>query len=157
MKPVELTEDSFKGYGRVLHIVKEANLMANDKEVTYWSKISEFIMSENISTGILIGHSREPIYTQLERHFNTPEIIVALDNDAVFIAAKPTPDQDAIKEPRAFLIKRGEAVMLYPATWHYVPCPVNNKDAKYLIIFANNTESTDLFFKNLEKEIVVEF
>jgi len=155
LKPVELTAESFKDYGHVISKGQE-NPMADNEEFMYWGKVSQLKMSGIASTGVLIGHKREPVVVKLERHVNTPEVLAALDGDSVVCVAKPSPKgTDTIEGVQAFYIKQGEAFAMHEGTWHWIPVPVNSEECKFLVVFASGTEDNDLEVKDLLEEIMI--
>ena len=69
---VELTPESFRGYGSVLS-VSPGTPMADSEEITYWGKVAELEMGPRVSTGYLSCKPRPGVLKQLERHLRTPE------------------------------------------------------------------------------------
>lgn len=100
--PMELNRENFKDYGFVISSGAGAP-MAENTELTFWGKISEFNMGETLSSGILIGHEREPVIKSLERHVKTPEMLVALEGDSVICFARPLEEgKEKIEGVKAF-------------------------------------------------------
>lgn len=125
IKPVELTFENFKAYGIVLSSVNNEP-MADNEEFKYWSKVSLLKMHEVVSSGMLFGLKREPLIKKLERHVNTPEVLVALQGDSVICVTEPSPKgSTAIDGIQAFYIKQGDAIAMNPGVWHWIPIPVN--------------------------------
>lgn len=155
LKPIELTAGNFKDYGYVIGKGRE-NPMADNEEFKYWGKVSQLKMGDTVSTGVLIGHRRNPIIVKLERHVNTPEVLIALDGDSVICVAKPSSKgTDKIEGVQVFLVKQGDAFVMYEGTWHWIPVPVRSEDCKFLVVFASGTEDNDLVVKDLQDEIKI--
>lgn len=155
LRPVELTDESFKDYGHVISN-GHGNPMGDNEEFIYWGKLSQLKINGTASTGVLIGHKREPVIDKLERHVNTPEVLVALDGESVVCVAKPSPvGTDIIEGMQVFYVKQGEAFAMYEGTWHWIPIPVNSEDCKFLVVFASGTEENDLEVKDLSEEIKI--
>ena len=155
IKPQELTRESFADYGELLSIGKGAPLCANE-EITYWGKISRLTMGADISTGLMITNRRAAVLTQMERHNETPEVLVAIEGYSVICFAAPTlPGQD-ISKIAAFHVSPGDAIALSAGTWHWAAYPLQTDFAKFIVMFADNTESSDLEVRELSEEITVE-
>jgi ureidoglycolate lyase len=99
--------------------------------------------------GILTGHQREIKQEMVERHSDTMEILIQLENDAVVFLGKPASSGDEVGEIQAFEFNRGEAVALDEGVWHWVPYPVNAADCKTLVIFKEGTSANDCVIKEL--------
>jgi ureidoglycolate hydrolase len=158
MKPIELNKETFAGYGDVLNDAtydKKAAAADND-EISYWKRIGAFDAEGSLSSGIMIAHDRAREYRTLERHKATPEVLVALDSDAIVVAAKPAPEGKGVVDPALFAMKRGQAIVFHPSVWHYAPFPVGAKDATFLVLFAEGTEDHDMDFINLSETLIVE-
>ncbi|MDR3353725.1 MAG: ureidoglycolate lyase [Synergistaceae bacterium] len=156
MKPIELSAEAFKEYGKVLHQRSDERRMSDNDELTYWGKIAEFELPSKISTGIMVARRREGGFRTFERHFKTGEILVALDADAVCAVGRPTPERDEVTDVKLFYFRRGQAVFLSPATWHYVPMPIASESAAFLVIFASGTEDDDMSFADLSAPLMAE-
>ena len=152
VKPAKLTSTSFKPYGYVISATKGKPL-ANNSELTYWTKVSLLKMGETVSTGVLFGHEREAVVRSLERHKKTPEVLVALEGDSVVCFAKPSSSHGRIRGIRAFYVRQGGAICMHTGTWHWAAFPVNVKKCKFLVLFAADTETSDLEIRNLPEEI----
>ena len=152
VKPKSLSQEAFNEYGDVLSISTDQP-MADDSVITYWGKIAQFKFVENASAGILHGHRREMHTHQMERHINTPEMLVSLKNDAIICVAKPL---DSIQNANAFYIKQGDAVVLNSGTWHWTPFPADADKCEFFIVFKAGTEEMDLEIKELDDAIIID-
>ena len=155
IKPIELTPENFKGYGHVLNKTAGEPLAKNE-EFTYWSKVAQFNMGPNLSTGLLFAHKRPPVIKSLERHTNTPEILVATEGESVICFAKPSEKGDEIKDIQAFRIRQGDGIVMHAGTWHWVGFPTESAKSTLLVIFASDTESDDLEIKDLPEQVEVD-
>jgi hypothetical protein len=87
VKPIIITEESIKGYGYLLSESKKDPILNND-HFKYISDVYKLIVDGEMTVGILIGRKREMVLKNLERHKETIEILVQLENDSVvFFAA----------------------------------------------------------------------
>lgn len=152
IKTEVLNEKSFREYGQILS-EKAGEPMADDDIISYWGKVANIKFDKNISTGVLFGHKRLMATKNLERHIETPEVLVALSGDAVICVAVPSKQEDEPDKIKAFYIKQGDAISLYRGIWHWTPFPVDSEQCKFLVMFNNDTESKDLYIKNLSEDI----
>ena len=147
---VELTPESFRGYGSVLSVSPGAP-MADSEEITYWGKVAELEMGPKVSTGHLSCKPRPGVLKQLERHLRTPEILVAVRGDSLVCLARPSaPGSKAIDGLQAFHVKQGQAFAMAPGTWHWAGYPTKKEAAVFLVVFASGTEGEDLEFTDLD-------
>ena len=156
MKPINLTEDSIKGYGYLLHESTKEPTFSNE-QFEYTGDVYRFAVEEEMTVGILISRKREMKLECLERHMQTVEILVELENDAVIFLAKPSEQDDKIEDIKAFYLKQGQAVVLNKATWHWVPYPFGKLECKTLVIFKEGTSANDCEIKNIEENILLDF
>ncbi|MEI8200615.1 MAG: ureidoglycolate lyase [Eubacteriales bacterium] len=151
-----LTEKDFEPFGTIIS-ASTALPMADNKEITYWGKIAIVNMPDKISTGIMHVHDREHVVTKMERHTKTSEILIAVEGDSVICLAAPSDHEDSITDINAFHIKKGDAIVLHRGTWHWAAFPGESEGAKFLVIFANDTEANDLETRELPEEIHIDF
>ncbi len=141
---VEMTPESFVGYGDVLSVGPGAP-MGSSEEFTYWGKVAELGMGTRVSTGYLSCKPREGVLRQLERHLRTPEILVALHGDSLVCMARPSASGNkGIEGLQAFHVRQGQAFAMAPGTWHWAAFPVGKSEAVFLVVFASGTEGADL-------------
>jgi ureidoglycolate hydrolase len=152
IKPVKLTAAAFKPFGSVIHKAS-GKPMARNTEITYWGGVARGAMGRSVSTGVLINHRRPLVVRAMERHVKTAEILAALEGDSVFCVARPSKRGSVIGKAACFRIRQGEAVMMVPGCWHWVPYPVGCRQSTFLVVFAEGTEARDLEVKALTEEI----
>jgi ureidoglycolate hydrolase len=154
IKLVKLTPTEFKPYGYVISSTKGKPL-AKNRELTYWSKVSLLKMGKTVSTGVLLAHKREAVVKSLERHEKTPEVLVALQGDSIVCLGKPGAGPRKIRGVKAFYVRQGQAICMHPGTWHCMPFPVNVRKCKFLVLFATDTEMSDLETRDISEEMKV--
>lgn len=156
MKPIILTEDSIKGYGYLLHeSTKEPAF--NNEQFKFTGGVYKFAAEGEMTVGILVGRKREMKLECLERHMQTIEILVELENDAVIFLAKSSEQDGEMKDIKAFYLKQSQAVVLNKATWHWVPYPFGKSECKTLVIFKEGTSANDCEIKNIKENIFLNF
>lgn len=149
-KAYDLSAESFEGYGYVIS-QQYGEPLADNEAFTYWDKIAELEIETPISTGIVEGHQEDFTVNVVERHVETPEILVALSGDFVALLGKPDNSTGEVKELKAFYVKQGEAIALSKGTWHSPPIAVEER-CKALVIFKSGTPDNDLEEVELEEE-----
>jgi ureidoglycolate hydrolase len=142
----------FKPYGYVISATKGKPL-ARNMELTYWSKVSFLKMGKIVSAGVLFVHERGAVVRSLERHRKTPEVLVALEGDSLVCFGKPSSSHGKIQGIKAFYVRQGQAICMHTGTWHWAPFPVNAKKCKFLVLFATDTETSDLEIRDLPEEV----
>jgi ureidoglycolate hydrolase len=146
---LSMTEENINGYGHLLHVSKKEPVFDNN-EFTFVADVMRFASEGSYTVGILTGHMREIKQEMVEKHGDTVEILVQLENDAVVFLGKPAPSGDEPGEIQAFEFKQGEAVALHEGVWHWVPYPKNSEHCKTLVIFKEGTSSNDCVIKKLD-------
>jgi mannose-6-phosphate isomerase-like protein (cupin superfamily) len=109
-----------------------------------------------VSTEILLSHQRKPILKKLQRHRRTPEILVALQGDSVICVAEPSSGA-RIRSVKTFLVKEGDAIAMRAGTWHWLPFPTKVEECKFLVMFASDTESSDLETRDLPENLKITY
>jgi len=151
MKPISLTEKNIKGYGYLLHESNKKPKHDSD-EFKFTGDVYKFSIDGEITVGILIGRKRKIKLECVEKHTETEEILIQLENDSIIFLAKPSMQINEA-DIKAFYFKQGEAVVLNKGTWHWIPYPINNKECKTLIGFKDGTGENDCEIQNLRSHI----
>ena len=70
-----------------------------------------------------------------------PEVDVAGDDLVLLLAAQDDVHDGLLdsKDVEAFLLKKGEAVILYPYTFHFSPCKLSEEGFRCLIVLSDKT------------------
>ena len=153
---VPLNEHTIRRYGRILS-ESTAEPSAREAEFLYWSQTSVLTLDQPLSTGLLVCHPRKPYLSQLERHVDTPEVLVALDGDSIICLAAPD-EEPAVRTPEslaAFKVTQGQAFVMNSGTWHWIPFPTEQRQTKFLVAFATDTESNDLEVVDLPEGVQI--
>ena len=151
-KLLDLNAENFSGFGQILSATA-APANATNEEYSYWGRVSTTHLSQTASSGLLLCNVRTPVVRSFERHKITPEILVSLDGETALCLAKAG---EKPAEIRWFRVKKSDAVALDPGTWHWIPFPLEGRDCRFLVIFAQGTEENDLFYTDLENPVSFE-
>jgi ureidoglycolate hydrolase len=150
LKAIPMTRDSARGYAEAL--TDPAGPPAADEAAfRYWEKVARFELGRRASAGLLACRRRSLVVDRLERHRNTPELLVALSGDSLVCLAPAAEELDGgrAERLRVFLVRQGEAFLLAPGTWHGLPYPLAAPESRFLVVFRADTESTDLEIRSL--------
>lgn len=160
MKILNVTDKEFKDYGYVLNIDTkdivdylnnkskmplENNIYVRDDidmhSLNNIDYIKEYIYGlGDIEVGYCNGFNS--LLNCMEYH-TCPEVNIAA-NDLVLLLAKQDDVHDGIlnsRDVKAFLVKKGEAVVLNPYTLHFSPCKLSKDGFRCAIILTDKTNS----------------
>ncbi len=154
MKIQPLNQRNFSEFGEILTMDAIENVKA-ENEFDWHDTAGMIKLAPFCCTGILSCRSRERRVEKMERHHGSSEVIVALDADMVLVASPHDDELADHSRIRAFLIKQGQAVVMKPDTWHWIPFPVNQYDAHALVLFKDGTGANDLHFRELTVPVVL--
>ncbi len=158
MKIQNATDPEFSEYGYLLPIdtseivnylntkakmPEENNIYVRDDKEMFSLKGMKEIHEQvyglaDIETGYCNGYNS--LLNCMEYH-TCPEVDIAAD-DLVLLLARPKDIKDGIldsNDVKAFYIRKGEAVCLYPYTIHFSPCKLSDNGFRCAIILANKT------------------
>ena len=158
MKIRNVTDPLFTKYGKVLDLdtseivsslhnhakmPESGNLyVRKDEDMALLRGISQ-IKEEVFGLGdVEVGYCNgyNSLLNCLEYHA-CPEVDVAGD-DLVLLLANQDDVHDGVidsKDVEAFLLKKGEAVVLYPYTFHFSPCKLSEEGFRCLIVLGDKT------------------
>jgi ureidoglycolate hydrolase len=89
---------------------------------------------------------------RMERHFRTREALVALEGDAIICLAPPQEAVDGgLSGVTALRVESGQAFIMERGAWHWIPFPVGDRPARFLVIFRSGTGKDDLHFHDFRE------
>jgi ureidoglycolate lyase len=136
-----LTASAFAPFGTLL-AEPETQPTLNRGDITYWHATSDLAgLAGSGVTGHLIAHHRDFVLNQIERHNQTPEAFIPLQNSSVLVVAPPGDFE--ISHLRAFLLEPGCGVLLSTGTWHWAPFPISST-AQFLLVLRRETVDHDI-------------
>lgn len=111
--PQPISYDNFKKFGTLLH---DDSLQSVEpgKEFNFTLTAQEIALAPLCCTGILTCVSRAPQVTQMERHVDSSEILVALDGDFHLVVAPADDNLHTNEHMRTFILKQGQAIAMKP-------------------------------------------
>ncbi len=136
-----LTSATFAPFGTLLG-EPQTQPTLNRGDITYWHATSDLAGLANSGvTGHLIAHHRDFVLTQIERHNQTPEAFIPLQNSSVLVVAPPGDFE--ISRMQAFVLEPGCGVLLSKGTWHWAPFPIS-LTAQFLLVLRRETVLDDI-------------
>jgi ureidoglycolate hydrolase len=154
IRAVPLTAKGFAPFGRILAPLPGRKPDADEAVFSFTSAALPRDLPDYAMIANLVCKPREFSVRKLERHTDTPEMLAALDGDSLLCVA-PSSADPATCGPEgitAFRINRGQAVLLGPGTWHWIPFPLLDKPSLFLLMLRNETGENDLEIVDLREE-----
>lgn len=171
MKIQNVTDDSFRKYGKVLtgydltELLKEMKHTPVPENVTYVPSVEEMealpVAKEfrdrgygglPIEIGYCNGHNKK--LNGLEYH-RSSEINVAVTDLVLLIGHQQDIEKDFTYDTsrvEAFLVPAGTAIEVYATTLHYAPCHVNESGFQCVVVLPRGTNTPLTFEKTGEAE-----
>lgn len=150
-KPI--TEENFKKFGRVVKPPK-GEPTAQAADFRFWSDIANYEIYGSTEIGICTVYKQpKNIINGMERHLNTPEILIPIDAPFVLPLLK---EGESEEQAESFQVDIGEAVLIDKAVWHGACLPVGKEESSYFVIFRKGTPNEDVYKKEI-KEIELQF
>lgn len=139
-----LNKRDFVPYGQIIESpVRKPD--SSEPTHDYWDKLTVF--TGETSLNYLSVKQRELGISLMERHCQSPELLVLLSGTCLLPVAAPG---DFLPETiRVFALNPGDAVLLASGTWHWVPFPLQNK-AEFIVVFRAATPTDDLEFVHFD-------
>jgi ureidoglycolate hydrolase len=114
-------------------------------------------MPAGLCAGRLECVARARSVARMERHLRTPEMLTAVDGDAVLCIAPPQePRGGKLEDLRAILLHRGQTIVLAKGAWHWIPFPMGTSNVRFMVVFRNGTGDDDLYLCDLAEHAAIE-
>lgn len=148
-----ITEENFKKFGKVVKSPK-SDPTAQAADFKFYSDIANYEIDGSTEIGICTVYKQpKNIIEGMERHLNTPEILIPIDAPFVLPLLK---DGETEEQSEAFQVDIGEAVIIDKAVWHGACLPVGKEESSYFVIFRKGTPNEDVYKKEI-KEFELQF
>lgn len=117
LKPLKLTEASFKSFGRYIQLTEQTGFMSHSGSVFYETKTP--LTTRPLKLGITYSTNGAFICSKMERHLSTEEILFCGNRPMLLAVSSTDPHkQPDISHIHLFLMEPFEAVVLNPGIWH---------------------------------------
>jgi ureidoglycolate lyase len=105
----------------------------------------------SVSVGVLRAVKRGFDFHEMERHVETPEMLVAVQGDVLVPVAPANhpADAPAAEETEVFHLRQGEALIMNTGVWHWLPFPLQG-EAVLLVVFKEGTPDNDFTLYDLQ-------
>jgi ureidoglycolate hydrolase len=146
IKALNISKENFVKYGKLVSVPKNKPT-SEDATYKFWSNLADYSIDGNTEIGLCTVYKQnDNIITGVERHLETPEILIAID--APFILPLLM-EGESEENMMAFKVDVGEAVVIDNGVWHGACLPVGKETASYFVIFRLNTPAEDVYKKNI--------
>jgi len=146
MELIKATQLSFRKYGKVVNAPSDAPT-SEAKEYKFWSDIADYEIEGETEIGICTVYRQpENILIGLERHINTPEILIPMDAPFILPVLRDGNDEQS---PELFKVDIGEAVVIDNGVWHGPCLPYKVNQSSYFVIFKKGTPIDDVDKRNI--------
>jgi len=149
---VDATVAGFKPYGQFVSTANR-DADAETKEFSFWNALGVMDAAGPVSVCIVRAVPQTGMReTAMERHLKTTETLIPT-GDVVLVAALTDPKNKDLPDPataKAFLVKKGDAVVFGPGVWHHAPLAVG-ETCNVFVVFDRTTPEKDFFLVELEK------
>ncbi len=125
-------------------------------DVEFYGELGLLECPGKMELGICIFRRRPMVLDKMERHVGTPELLYAVDDSFIAVAAPDAPGGGA-PDPSALValeIHRGEGLVFARGCWHWAPYPFA-KESFALVGFARGTATADMDIRPLGREITI--
>lgn len=147
LTPQRVSAENFLPYGLVV-AAPEGPPTSESPEYRFWSDIARYDIEGETEIGLCTVYRRSPsVFTGMERHLRTPEILIPVD--APFILPLLLDGED-VAGIRAFEVHPGEAVVVHRGVWHAACVPVGRRASTYFVIFRRGTPHEDVAKREME-------
>ncbi len=124
IKAERLSERTFMPFGRVLDSAQKKP-DSEEADFKFYYNLVEADFSGPVAISIVESKVQEDLFGRsLESHSRTPEVLVPLDGTIYLVLTKSTAGDPLKPDPasaRAFIVDRGQGVLLSPGIWHRAP------------------------------------
>jgi hypothetical protein len=152
----EASAESLGGVG-LLATPSQGQKPVGGAEFSFELAAPELGMPAGLCAGRLDCVARPMTVIRMEKHLKTPELLSAVDGDAVICVAPPQEGRGGKLEGlRAIFLRRGQAIVLATGAWHWIPFPTESAGARFLVVFRAGTGGDDLHFCDLAEAATIE-
>lgn len=151
IKTKQMNTNNFSSYGSYLE--KGDRSGTGNSNYTYFRDVSHLEYGQ-FSFGLLESYSQDKVFSCLERHSQTEEIMVIRSGSGVIVFAQAGDNPN--NKPIALQVNPGDVFAIFPGTWHGLVSTTNCSKVEALVIFKTGTEDNDVDFRELDEKIEIE-
>jgi hypothetical protein len=156
LQVVDLSRESLEGIGRML-TPEKWSFPERGKDYSYADTDQDLGLPSPCSAGVLESVPRPMVLGRMERHLRTKEALIALEGEAVLCVAPPQESaKGGLFGTTALRIRAGQAIILHTGAWHWIPFPIGESSARFLVVFRSGTGKDDLYYHDFTQGIPVQ-
>ncbi|MBN1300171.1 MAG: ureidoglycolate lyase [Melioribacteraceae bacterium] len=146
IKVKKVNQENFKKFGGIA-TTPPSTPTSQSLDYKFWSDITSFKINGETEIGLCTVYKQpENILQGMERHLNTPEILIPIDAPFMLPLLLEGDEQDKLE---VFKVDVGEAVVINKGVWHGACLPVEVKESNYFVIFKKGTPHSDVEKKTI--------
>ena len=143
--------NEFSRFGVVYN--RESRPADDENENFEWRSPYERLEAGEYTLSMLTCKKRDLLVKEMERHLQTVEVMIALDDDVYIPVGEPGDEWDG--KISVFLVPRGSGIVLNKGVRHFIPYTLNH-DCNCTIIYKANTAEGDLELEALDEPCRIE-
>ncbi|HEX2983323.1 MAG TPA: ureidoglycolate lyase [Ignavibacteriales bacterium] len=148
VKSKKIDNNNIKKFGHAV-VSQTGEPSMQGETFKFWSDIADYQINGETEIGICTVYKQHVNeITGIERHMETPEILVPIDAPFILPLLKEGDNENALE---AFKVDVGEAVVIDKAVWHGACFPVGKEKSSYFVIFKKGTPFNDMHKKDTNK------
>jgi ureidoglycolate hydrolase len=160
----QLRPESFESFGSLIDISPGKPPTFEADFFTYFDSVALCDTGGKASFSILTILPRPLYLDTIEKHKSTPEVMISINCDVIFIVAHSKTDilgvEKELPDPEtaeAFLLKAGQGVIMNAGVWHWVPF-TESEQARMIFMYKQGTVQTgDALSLDLKEELGLRF
>jgi len=149
LKPKIVSADNFEPYGQLIKTPDDRPPTVENEQVTFWKQQANYLIDGDTEIGVLKVRKHNMDFNELENHFKTPTILICLDGSYILPVALPSNEVPEIESVKAFIVPKGQSVVLAEKCWHGATYPIDQEEITLLVIFKKGSLENDTVFKPL--------
>ena len=139
---------------QIIKLPEKTPLFSNDI-LDFFCPLGSFPgYEEGYDIGICSIKKQFSIFNRMERHLDSCEILIPINED-MFVPMAPPGDVPVTEHIRLVPVNKGELICMNEGVWHFAAGPIKAKALDYFVILKTSTPETDLEMKDLDDTIVI--
>ena len=157
VKVIKAYQDKFQKYGQLV-MLPDVPMPLGPREIQFWPRLARYHIEGETEVGICRCFERRRRIENLERHKETPEILISVDGDFLIPIAPANQAENengrlAVRKIQILHIPSGVAVILARGIWHWAVWPHRRKSVTYQVIFKLGTPTADCEKRDLVEPV----
>lgn len=146
----------FNKYGQFVDNNSTSEPDIKTDQVSFWKAQAKIFLGDEIEIGVLKVKKHDMVFNELENHFKTPTLLIALNGSYAIPVAPPSDEIPSAKEIEVFEVSEGQSILLKEKAWHGTTYPLNMSEITILVIFKKGTLDDDTVYKMIDEKCYVD-